>query len=263
MILGDFNIKSDTINTPEAQTPGDFLDLFNLQNHVTLVTHNKGHTLDLGLMDINSTILTKVTQCDFISDHCFVDCELAIQRYCRETQWRYSRNIKKMGRKRFKQEINASLPSISHDTSVDTKTDKYHGILENIIDKLATLRKERLQQEMKQPWYDGQVTNGVWLKCMKERKWKDSGNEYDYVALQYQKRHVRKVIHAKQKQYYHDLFTNISRDSKRLYTEANKLLFRKETLPLPEEKNPKILAERFNNFFTSKIEKIMAGLVPT
>ena len=30
-----------------------------------------------------------------------------------------------------------------------------------------------------------------------------------------------------------------------------------------KRKNPKILAERFNKFFTSKIEKIMAGLVPT
>ena len=78
-------------------------------------------------------------------------------------------------------------------------TDKYHSILENIIDKLAPLRKKRLQQEMKQPWYDEQVTKEVWLKCMKERKWKDSGNEYHYVALQYQKRHVRKVIYAKQK----------------------------------------------------------------
>ena len=168
-----------------------------------------------------------------------------------------------MDRERFKQEINASLPSISHETSVNTKTDKYHSILENIIDKLTPLRKKRLQQEMKQSWYDEQVTNRVWLKCMKERKWKDSGNEYGCVALQYQKMHVKKVIYAKQKQYYHDLFTNISRDSKRLYAEANKLLFRKETLPLPEEKNPKILAERFNKFFTSKIEKVMAGLVPT
>ena len=80
---------------------------------------------------------------------------------------------------------------------------------------------------MKQPWYDEQMTNEVQLKWMKKRKWKDSGNEYDYVAVQYQKRHVRKVIHAKQKQYYHDLFINISRDSKRLYAEANKLLLRK------------------------------------
>ena len=263
LILGDFNIKSDAINTPEAQTLGNFLDLFNLQNYVTFPTHNKGHTLDLVLTDINSTTLTKVTQDDFISDHYFVDCEFAIQRICRETWLQYSRNIKQMDNNRFQQEINASLPSISHETSVDNKTDKYHSTLENIIEKLAPLRKKRLQQEIKQPWYDELVTNEVWLKCMKERKWKDSGNEYDYVALQYQKKHVRKIIHAKQKQYYHGLFNNISRDSKRLYAEANKLLFRKEALPLPEEKNPKMLAERFNKCFTSKIEKIMAGLVPT
>ena len=41
-----------------------------------------------------------------------------------------------------------------------------------------------------------------------------------------------KVIHAKQKQYYHDLFNNINRDSKTLYAEANMLLFRKEALLL-------------------------------
>ena len=119
-----------------------------------------------------------------------------------------------MDKERFKQEINASVPSINHETLVDTKTDKYHSILENIIDKLAPLRKKRLQLEMKQPWYDEQVTNGAWIKCMKERKWKHSGNEYDYVALKYQKRHVREVIHAKKKQYHHDLFNNISRVQK-------------------------------------------------
>ena len=37
----------------------------------------------------------------------------------------------------------------------------------------------------------------------------------------------------------------------------------KEELPSPHEEDPKILAERFNKFFTSKIEKIMAALVPT
>ena len=65
------------------------------------------------------------------------------------------------------------------------------------------------------------------------------------------------------KQYYNDLFSNISRDTNRLYRETNKLLFQKQELPLPHEDDPKILAERFIKFFTSKIEKIMAALVPT
>ena len=58
-------------------------------------------------------------------------------------------------------------------------------------------------------------------------------------------------------------YSNISQDTKRLYTEDNKLLFQKEELPLPHKEDPKILAERINKFFTSKIEKIMAALVPT
>ena len=44
LILIEFNIKSDTINTPEATNSWDFLDFFNLQNHVTFPTHNKGYT---------------------------------------------------------------------------------------------------------------------------------------------------------------------------------------------------------------------------
>ena len=67
-----------------------------------------------------------------------MDCELAIQntKKLQKTKWQYSRNIKKMDKERSQQEINASLPSISHEMSVDTKTDKYNSILENIIEKL-------------------------------------------------------------------------------------------------------------------------------
>ena len=128
------------------------------------------------------------------------------------------------------------------------------------MDKLAPLIKKRIKKDMKQPWYDENLSKKIQLKWLKERKWKQSGNEYDYIALQYQKRHDSKVIRAKQKQYYHDLFSNISRDSKRLFTEANTLLLTKEEPPSPDEKDPK---EWFYKFFTSKIEKIMTGLVPT
>ena len=106
--------------------------------------------------------------------------------------------------KKFQKDLKASLPS------VDAKTDKYHTILDSIMDKLAELKMKRIEKDIKQPWYDEQLFNKILLRHLEERKWKHSGNEYDYIALQYQKRHVTKVIHAKQKQYYHDLFNNIS-----------------------------------------------------
>ena len=35
---------------------------------------------------------------------------------------------------------------------------------------------------MKEPWYDEQLSNEIQLRHLKERKWKHSGNEYEYIA---------------------------------------------------------------------------------
>ena len=65
------------------------------------------------------------------------------------------------------------------------KIDQYN-ILISIMDKLAPLKRKRIKKDMKQPWYDEQLSKEIQLKQLKERKWKQSGNEYDYIALQYQ-----------------------------------------------------------------------------
>ena len=62
------------------------------------------------------------------------------------------------------------------------KTDKCHTILNSIMDKLAPLKKKRIKKDMKQPWYDEQLSNEIQLRHLKERKWKHSGNEYEYIA---------------------------------------------------------------------------------
>ena len=102
-----------------------------------------------------------------------------------------------MDKEKFQEDLKASLPLISQEPSVDAKTDKYHTILDSIIDKLAPLKKKRIKKDMKQTWHDEQLSNEIQLSCLKERKWKHTVNEYDYIVLQYQKRHVTKVIHAK------------------------------------------------------------------
>ena len=89
VILGDFNIRTDLQDTVEAITYSDFLDLFNLKNHVTFPTHSKGHTLDLVLTDNECTIMAEVTQGDFISDHCLIDYKLNIAKLQNDTLWRY------------------------------------------------------------------------------------------------------------------------------------------------------------------------------
>ena len=164
---------------------------------MTFPTHTKGHALDLVLTDNECTIMAEVTQGDFISDHFLIDCKLNIAKLQNDTLWRYCQQIKKMDKEKFQEDLKASLPLISQEPSVDAKIDKYRTILESIMDKLAPLKKKRIKKDMKQPWYGEQFSNEIQLRHLKERKWKYSGNEYDYIALQYQKRHFTKVIHAK------------------------------------------------------------------
>ena len=78
------------------------------------------------------------------------------------------------------------------------------------MDKLALLEKKKIKKDVKQPLCDEQLSNEIQLRNLEERKWKYFGIECDYIALQCQKSHVTKVIHTKQKQYYNDLFSNIS-----------------------------------------------------
>ena len=149
------------------------------------------------MTDNECTMMAEVTLGDFISDHCLIDCKLNIAKSQNDTLWRYCQKIKKMDKEKFQEDLKALLPLISQEPSVDAKTDKYHTILDSIMDKLAPLKKKRIKKDMKQPWYDEQLSNEIQLRHLQERKWKHSGNEYDYIALQYQKTQVTKVIHAK------------------------------------------------------------------
>ena len=116
---------------------------------------------------------------------------------------------------------------------------------------------------MKQPWYDEQVNNEERLKCMKERKWKNSGNEFDYVALQYQKKHARKVIMQNKSNTTMTCSTTSVEIPKDCMQKPISHYAGKKPYHCQKRKTPKVVAEGFNIYFTSKIEKIMEGLVPT
>ena len=52
-------------------------------------------------------------------------------------------------------------------------------------------------------------------------------------------------------------------DQTKIFSIANKLLYRNEPLPLPPTDNEKQLADDFNNFSVTKIDKIISESVPT
>ena len=70
MIIGDINIHGEVINNPDKIAYNDMLASFNLQQMVTCITYESGHTLDhIILREGNNLNIEEPTQGHKISDH--------------------------------------------------------------------------------------------------------------------------------------------------------------------------------------------------
>ena len=83
------------------------------------------------------------------------------------------------------------------------------------------------------------------------------------MAFYHQRRYIANTIQQAKREYYSTLLEENRNNVKAVFTIANKLLFRNEPLPLPPTNDKQKLANEFNEFFRTKIQKIMDYLQPT
>ena len=83
------------------------------------------------------------------------------------------------------------------------------------------------------------------------------------MAFYYQRRHVANIIQQAKREYYSTMLEENRYNVKAVFTIANKLLFRKEPLPLPPTNDKQKLANEFNEFFSKKVQSIMDYLQPS
>ena len=75
--------------------------------------------------------------------------------------------------------------------------------------------------------------------------------------------YLSNIIKTAQRTYYTQKLADNKTNFKQIFEISNKLLYKNEPVPLPSTDNKKNLADQFNEFFITKINKIMEGLVPT
>ena len=78
LFIGDFNIHTDNHQDTDTINFLDTINGFNLQNLMTFPTHVKQHYLDLILDYPNNLLVHNVKPGMFLSDHCFIRCQLTI-----------------------------------------------------------------------------------------------------------------------------------------------------------------------------------------
>ena len=265
LLVGDFNIHVDDSSDSDTITFMDLLDSYNMLNKVTFPSHVKHHSLDLVIEDRDNTVVTNVKEGLFLSDHCFVHSTLDIitpkPKECVLT----FRKLKSIDHLAQKSDIEESLSKIGLRNSIDVQqlVGSYNTILSELLEKHALLWTKKVKQSHRQPWFDDRIRREIILRRKKERTYRNDPTEYNFNAFYQQSRFVSNIIKTTQRTYYTEKLADNKTDFKWIFEISNKLLYKNEPLLLPPSDNKKNLADQFNKFFITKIDKIMDGLVPT
>ena len=155
LISGDFNFHVDDPSDNDAKTFTDLLETFGLLQHVTVPTHLSGHTLDLLISRSSNDINVHLIQSTFfVSDHCFVECNLSFPCPNSVTKELQYRKMKHLNLQAFKADITRSSLCNDPCSDLDDLTKSYMIIRDHIFWK-------NMHPYRRRSWLSGQEYHGL------------------------------------------------------------------------------------------------------
>jgi len=134
VVRGDFNVHYDLRNDGNAERFRELLQSFGFVQHVTELTHVRGHTLDLVITNSETDVLSLCAG-GMISDHALICVVLPPKKLPAKAQWVNSRAWRRLSRRRDafasdseESKLYADLDA-PEDTSVDDLVQLYRGVL--------------------------------------------------------------------------------------------------------------------------------------
>jgi hypothetical protein len=264
MILGDFNIHFDDGTAANTRSFNDLIAAYGLEQCVQGPTHKHGHTLDLVLVRSGSTRKPCISVFDpCLSDHTAVFCEMPLGRPARLKRSVSYRQIKRIDRTAFIDDISQSEADLSGESVPDQNSfsselaaQSYDRVLTSLLDRHAPLKNAVITDRRRAEWYTPELRaakqerrrlESMWMKTglrVHEESYKMKKNEYNRLVIQTRAAHL------------HGIIAENVHDPKRLFTLSSKLLGNERPHALPSGKPDADLVEDFNDFFAEKIQRI-------
>ena len=183
-------------------TFNDFIDSFNLHNHVNFPTHKSLHYLDLVITDTNWNIMHTVKQGHMLSDHNFIDCSLQIEKPKPQTKTVTYRKLKNIDIKRLDGDMGEALVAANNCSDLAALVDMYNVKLSAVLDNHAPQETIAVKISHGQPWFNDFIKGQIVLRRKKEKTFRLDPTEYNYQAFYYQCRYVSNITKHAKKQYY-------------------------------------------------------------
>ena len=266
LIVGDVNLHLDVLDNPNTQKFNNLLEEFNLQQHIQEQTHVDGHTLEVLITSANSDIASQIIVFDTnfcnddgqpIQDHHAIKWRMKGAKKSLMVEKFVMRDWRNLCHNSFSQDLHNTLSaSISQSTDL-VKT--YNDVLEQIRD-IHVPEKTKSKSRKLNPWYTDKLRKMKTKRRQLERKWKKSKSHSDNQLYKQQCFEYYKCLRTSIVTHNKNLILENSKDQKKLYSIANKLLGNQSKVKYPEASSSKELANSFMNFFRNKVRLIREEL---
>ena len=266
LITGDFNFHVDDPTDSSALQFLSLLSSFNLSQHVSIPTHNKGHCLDLVITTVNSTLHPSISShLVSPSDHFPLTVNLNIAPLPPPPpQLRTFRSFRSFDIDAFLADL-ANSRLVTHPPgSLGSLLIAYDTTLHALLDKHApTISKFFTVGSRSNPWFTPALRIFRSARRSAENLWKSTRAPEALAALKTLTNRYHKLISSAKKRYFANLVTSNSDNPQRLWKTVNSILHRIRQHPLPSSLSGQSLSDSFASFFSDKIEKLRLAFSPT
>ena len=255
IMIGDFNIHMDITDDPNTITFNNFLHSFNLHNHVNFPTHKSLHYPDHVKTDTSWNIMHTVKQGHMLSNNNFIDCSPHIEKPKPQTKTVIFRKLKNRDIKTLGEDMGEALIAANNCSDLAAVVDMYNVKLSAVLDNHAPQKTKIVKISHHQPWLNDFIKEQIVLRRKKEKSFRLDPTDYNYQAFYYSTDMSATSQNRPRNNITWNLLKLVIEMQNLSSNLANKLLFRKELLPLCKCDDNKILADNFNNFFEDKLVK--------
>ena len=244
LIVMDVNIHLDDATDDRTSKFCRLLGVHNLQQHVTVPTHNRSHTLDIFVTRSEQNVECISVDPPLLSDHSQIVGSLStrvphthtgVRQVCR--RWR-SLDIDS-----FTYDLLQS--PLVNDPPADV------DVLRSLVDKHVPAKSVIVRKRPESPWFDGECRDTKRTTRRLERLYRAARSNASYTAWRTQFDKQRALFQAKYTSYWSSAVAENRHDSKLLWSKVSVLL-----RPPTTSTTSSHTADDFAVFCVSKVDKI-------
>lgn len=271
--VGDFNVWIEDLNNFETKQFVDILDNFDLVNRVREPTFISGHVLDLLITRKNDSILgsVNVEPVATISDHMMVLSSLDIGAISKRSKTIYFRNKNNINTAEFVSTFQvlidfASLGCVHTNLEkccTNCLTSKYREVTSEYFEKTVPIIEKIIQvTDSNNLWYNSDIKKAKRVLRKSEKLYKKYKTDFYRDRYRQLLRDKCNLVYSAKAAYFSAKIHDCRNDSKKMYGVLNGLLGKRtENDILPRRNSDFLLANRFKDFFLSKVNDIKNSFV--